>query len=336
MYSESMGDRHFTNQNCGQVAELQTYTTQNVSSADRHYEYRNYKSEDRHYGSRSESSIDRHHRSNHETAAPMTSQGGRFTPYTETELFQTEENTESRYESVSEDTGNAVNLASRSQRYTGQSDDGGRPRVTFSDTYRYKRGTPRGDHFGMTDSSKPVNLAAFPDLKMAIGQGWGDDCPHQNYGWKMPPYNGKEEWKVPINRFEAIADRRNWSEEVKQDNLLPKLQGKAGDFVFTQLSNDTFSFYRELVKKLNSRFNVVETKKTFASKFSQGIQKESETTEEYAANLKHLYAKAYKNRDNRTKGEDLVRRFLDGMRDNDARFEKAFHKKPDCIVVVVV
>ena len=62
----------------------------------------------------------------------MTSQGGRFTPYTETKLFQTEENTESRYESVSEDTGNAVNLASRSQRYTGQSDDEGRPRSTLT------------------------------------------------------------------------------------------------------------------------------------------------------------------------------------------------------------
>ena len=32
---------------------------------------------------------------------------------------------------------------------------------------------------GMTDSSKPMNLAANPDLKMAIGQGRGDDCPHQ-------------------------------------------------------------------------------------------------------------------------------------------------------------
>ena len=80
MYSESMGDIHFTSQNFGKGAELQTDTTQNVSSADRHYEYRNYRSEDRHSGSRSESSIDRDHGSNHGIAAPMTSQGDRFTP----------------------------------------------------------------------------------------------------------------------------------------------------------------------------------------------------------------------------------------------------------------
>ena len=39
-------------------------------------------------------------------------------------------------------------------------------------------------------------------------------------------------------RFEAIAERRKWSDDVKLDNLLPKLQGRAGDFVFTQLSRE--------------------------------------------------------------------------------------------------
>ena len=51
--------------------------------------------------------------------------------------------------------------------------------------------------------------------------------------------------------------------------------------------------------------------------------------EEFAADLKRLYAKAYKNRDCRTKQEDLVQRFLDGMRDNEACFEIKYHKEPD-------
>ena len=61
MYSESMGDKPFTNQNCGQAAELQTDPTQNVSSADRHYGYRNYRSEDRHSREDNISSVDRHY-----------------------------------------------------------------------------------------------------------------------------------------------------------------------------------------------------------------------------------------------------------------------------------
>ena len=112
------------------------------------------------------------------------------------------------------------------------------------------------------------------------------------------------------------------------DNLLPRLQGRAGDFVYNQLSEDTLSCYPELIKELNSRFRVVETEKTFAVKFSQRTQKPNETVEEYAAELKRLYSKAYKFRDTNTRQQDLVRRFLDGLKDDEARFEIDFHKEP--------
>ena len=151
------------------------------------------------------------------------------------------------------------------------------------------------------------------------------------YGLKLPPFNGKEDWKLWINRFEAIAERRSWSEETKLDNLLPKLQGKAGDFVFTKLPRSTLACYRELVKELNSRFRVIETQKAFAGKFSQRVQIADETVEEYAADLKRVYAKAYQIRNLKTWREDLVRKFLDGLRDSEARFEIEFHKEPEDI-----
>lgn len=89
--------------------------------------------------------------------------------------------------------------------------------------------------------------------------------------------------------------------------------------------------YSELVKELNSRFRVVETKRTFAAKFSQRVQGPNETAEEYAAELKRLYSKAYQSRDQKTRQEDLVRRFIDGLRDNDARFEIEYNKEPEDI-----
>ena len=152
-----------------------------------------------------------------------------------------------------------------------------------------------------------------------------------NYGIKFPSFDGKEDWKVWISRFEEIAERRNWDNDMKLDNLLPKLQGRAGDFVFTQLPKDTLKCYPKLVKELNSRFRVVETKRTFASKFSQRVQKPNETVEEYAADLKRLYSKAYQQRDAKTRQEDLVRKFLDGLKDNDARFEIEYNKEPEDI-----
>ena len=153
----------------------------------------------------------------------------------------------------------------------------------------------------------------------------------RSYGIKLPSFDGKEDWRVWISRFEEIAERRNWDNDMKLDNLLPKLQGRAGDFVFTQLPKYTLRCYSDLVKELNSRFRVVETKRTFASKFSQRVQKENETVEEYAADLKRLYSKAYQQRDAKTRQEDLVRKFLDGLKDNDARFEIEYNKEPEDI-----
>ena len=145
---------------------------------------------------------------------------------------------------------------------------------------------------------------------------------------KLPPFNGKEDGKVWVSRFETVAERRGWSDDKKLDNLIPKLQGKAGEFVFTQLPRGTLSCYSELIKELNSRFRVVETKRTFAARFSQRSQRQGETAEEFAAELKRLYAKAYSFRSEATRQEDLVRRFLDGLRDNDARFEVEYNKEP--------
>ena len=149
-----------------------------------------------------------------------------------------------------------------------------------------------------------------------------------NNSTKIPPFNGKDDWKVWFNRFETIANRQGWSDEDKLDHLLPKLQGSAGDFVFTQLPRETLENYDELIREINNRFRVIETPRTFAAKFSQRDQRQNETAEEYAADLKRLYDLAHKRRDGATRREDLVRRFLDGLRDEDVRWEVEYVKEP--------
>ena len=148
---------------------------------------------------------------------------------------------------------------------------------------------------------------------------------------KIPPFTGKEDWAVWINRFEVLADRYRWGEEEMIDQLLPKLQGSAGEFVFTQLPRGTLHNYNRLTTELNSQFRVVETQRSFAAKFSRRDQRNGETAEEYAADLKRLYAKAYGRRNETIRQEDLVRRFLDGLRDSEVRFEVEYHKDPQNI-----
>ena len=148
---------------------------------------------------------------------------------------------------------------------------------------------------------------------------------------KLPPFSGKDDWTVWINRFEAVAERQNWTEEEKLDHLLPKLEGIAGEFVFTQLKRAVLMDYGELTNEIHNRFRVIETPKTFAAKFSKRDQRPNETVEEYAAELKRLYDKAYKARDSRTRREDLVRRFLDGLRDDELSWEVEYIKDPSDI-----
>ena len=233
------------------------------------------------------------------------------------------------YRTEHEGMGSSQTQSNNNQMYTGIYNAGGRPRVTFNDTPRYASSTNQVGNLGygqMYETGNSHNLGRTSNNSWSV-----TERNSEWYGVKIPLFNGKEDWKTWINQFEAIAGRRNWSVECKLDNILPKLQGKAGDFVFSQLSKQTLSCYRELIKELNSRFRVVETEKSFAAKFSQRCQRADETVEEFAADLKRLYAKAYKNRDCRTKQEDLVQIFLDGMRDNEARFEIEYHKEPDDI-----
>ena len=86
---------------------------------------------------------------------------------------------------------------------------------------------------------------------------------------KFPPFSGKEDWNTWLVRFEVIANRYRWTNEERLDQLLPKLEGTAAQFVFTQLSPEVLNNYPHIVYEMNSRFRVIETARSFAAKFSQ-------------------------------------------------------------------
>ena len=56
-----------------------------------------------------------------------------------------------------------------------------------------------------------------------------------------------------------------------------------------------------------------------------------ETIEEYAADLKRLYDKAHVKRHPESRREGLLRRFLNGLTDDQARFEVEYHNDPSNI-----
>ena len=152
---------------------------------------------------------------------------------------------------------------------------------------------------------------------------------------RLPLFTGKEQWDVWLNRFEDTAGRRGWSDVQKLDELMPLLQGAAGDYVYGQLSQQVRRDYHLLIQELDYRFRRVEARKSLGVMFSRRVQRPSETVQEYAAELKRLYDKAHPNRDRQTRTEDLLRRFLDGLRDEGASFQVEYVKEPADINVAV-
>lgn len=148
---------------------------------------------------------------------------------------------------------------------------------------------------------------------------------------KLPAFSGTETWEVWLNRFNDVAKRFDWTEEEKLDEILPKLTGNAGEFVFGQLSSETRGNFQLLTKELGFRFKRIESSKTYSMQFSSRNQKPGETVENYAADLKRLYDKAHKGRDLKTRCEDLLRRFFDGLVDEEAKVQVEFVKSPSSI-----
>ena len=112
-------------------------------------------------------------------------------------------------------------------------------------------------HNDISDSDNEINSSSRDSRSQRFSRPRRRDSP------KLPPFTGKETWKVWFNRFEDIASRFRWSDDEKLDEILPRLQGAAGDFVYGQLSQSTRSNYLTLCTELKSRFRVVETRKTF-------------------------------------------------------------------------
>ena len=58
------------------------------------------------------------------------------------------------------------------------------------------------------------------------------------YHPKLPVFTGQELWEVHYNRFKDVAAQEDWTDSEKLRELLPRLQGRAEEFVYSLLSSD--------------------------------------------------------------------------------------------------
>ena len=128
-----------------------------------------------------------------------------------------------------------------------------------------------------------------------------------------------------------MARLAEWTTKEKLQQLLPRIQGNAADFVFGQLKEEAITSYETLVVEMESRFGTLENKRVYKTQFNNKRQEKGESLEEYAANIKRLYDWAHPNRDASTRQEDLISKFLQGLWDSKARQYIELHKEPSSI-----
>ncbi|CAC5404066.1 unnamed protein product [Mytilus coruscus] len=138
-------------------------------------------------------------------------------------------------------------------------------------------------------------------------------------------------WRHFASVFQAVARLNDWDDNEKLRELFPRLQGEAGDFAFDQLPCKTLDKYTKLIKELRNRFGVIESSRTYKLQFSRRRQFSGETPEKFASELKRLFDNSYKNRDFKTRQEDLLQMFLLGLQDYKARIHIKLNKDPQTI-----
>ncbi|CAC5398864.1 unnamed protein product [Mytilus coruscus] len=189
----------------------------------------------------------------------------------------------------------------------------------------------KNHHFSPSDSDSSSNSTMSDKSSSDESENPGASKGKQLNSNRLPIFTGKEKWKVWFNRFEDVANLYNWSKKEKLAELLPRLQGIAGDFVYDQLSSEVTRSYRKLVKELKNRFGEIDTTKIYISKFNNRRQYNEESVQDFAAELKMLYDKGYPHRDKRTRQADLLKTFLLGLQDENVRMHVELNREPDSI-----
>ena len=158
--------------------------------------------------------------------------------------------------------------------------------------------------------------------------------PHEafshNSDVKLPVFSGNssESWNVWFSRFTTVANLNNWDEPTRLSELVQKLQGTAAYFVFDELPQEIVCNFKSLVHELSLRFQTVETNRTFRAQFGKRTQRIGESVEDYCAELKRIYDKAYPGRNPEMRQQLLLQQFLNGLRDKQAKFAVEYFKEP--------
>mgnify|MGYP001557473268 CR=1 FL=1 len=113
---------------------------------------------------------------------------------------------------------------------------------------------------------------------------------------KLPSYDGKADgstsWSAFILKFERMAARQQWPNDLRLDRLIDCLKESALEF-FVRLPEEVRENYNELRQRLQLRFGLEDTPSVARRKLQEAKQSNEESLEEFAGRVQRLAATGY-------------------------------------------
>ena len=129
-----------------------------------------------------------------------------------------------------------------------------------------------------------------PDHEAPTGLGLAYMLPQlQKFSGEDPSGDSFEDW---IEQFEMVAKLVGWGSQARLVNLTTRLRGPAYTFYRACLPEQRES-YDLLKQELTKRFTPVQIQAIQSEQFHDRKQKEGESVDDYAQDLRRLYRKAY-------------------------------------------
>ena len=131
-------------------------------------------------------------------------------------------------------------------------------------------------------------------------------------------YDGNSSWPLFRNKFVQYADASHWSDRERQLALCWSLTGKAGAYYTLMTEMNADISFRQMMIKLDKRFNSTEQPETLQAKFNQLFQDQSETIQDWADRVLSLATRVFKDLPEQHITRQAIMRFCIGYKNKEA------------------
>ncbi|XP_052286189.1 uncharacterized protein LOC127881957 [Dreissena polymorpha] len=131
-------------------------------------------------------------------------------------------------------------------------------------------------------------------------------------------FDGRSNWPVFRGKFERYAKLHKWSDDERTDGLVWCLAGKASDFYAVITEGRETVPYKELLHRLEERFDAKELPATAQGRFQAISQAVGESLDEWSDRVLTLATKAFRYLPQTYATEQAVAKFCYGLHDREA------------------